>query len=302
MIDLHMHSRQSDDGEFTPSELAEKCRESGVETMSLTDHNTVSGTEEALAACRSAGLNFIPGIEIDCSYSGVDFHVLGYGIDWHRPEFRRIEADIAAGYAESSMVMLEKVRALGFDVSTERLDEITADCYWKNRYYPEAFAEALLSDPRYTDNELLRPFRPGQPKGDNPYFRIFLEWFSQGKACYAPMDYPPVEEIIGIIHSAGGLAVLAHPGNNLKGHRELLPELCAMELDGLEVFSSYHDTEATEYFYGEVKKRGLYMSCGSDFHGKVKPRIPLGSVKCTREAEDFAAFLCGRSAVVCSGY
>ena len=288
MIDLHMHSKQSDDGEFSPAGLAAKCREAGVAIMSLTDHNTVSGTDEAAAACRREGIRFIPGIEIDCSFRGVDFHVLGYGMDHRRPAFEAIEKDIAGKFAASSEIMLEKVRALGFDVRRERLDEITADCYWKNRYYPEAFAEALLSDPRYADSALLHPFRPGQSRGDNPYFRMYQDWFAQGKCCFAPMEYPPMEEIIGVIHSAGGLAVLAHPGNNLKGHYELLPEICDMGLDGLEAFSSYHSADETAYFYEEAKRRGLAVSCGSDFHGKVKPRIGLGSIVCGPEAEKFA--------------
>ena len=292
MIDLHLHSRFSEDGEFSPAELAAKCRAAGVAVMSLTDHNTVSGTDEAAAACRREEIGFIPGIEIDCTYRGLDFHVLGYGIDHRNPAFRRIEENVAGKFAAASEIMLEKVRALGFDVRRERLDEITADCYWKNRYYPESFAEALLDDPRYTEHELLRPFRPGQPRGDNPYFRMYLDWFSQGKSCFAPIEYPPMEEITDAIHRSGGLAVLAHPGNNLKGHHELLPEICALGLDGLEAFSSYHDAEETAYFYEEARKRGLCVSCGSDFHGKVKPRIAPGSIPCAPEAEEFAASLC----------
>ena len=79
MIDFHMHSYYSNDGEYSPAELVKKCSDADIHLMSIADHNTVRATEEALEAARSASITCLPGIEIDCTYENTDFHMLGYG-------------------------------------------------------------------------------------------------------------------------------------------------------------------------------------------------------------------------------
>ena len=85
-----------------------------------------------------------------------------------------------------------------------------------------------------------------------------------------------MEEVIDRIHGAGGIAVLAHPGANLKGRERELEALLALELDGIEVFSSYHSEAQEEYFLETAERLGKLVTCGSDFHGKTKPAISLG--------------------------
>lgn len=94
MIDLHMHSRYSDDGEFAPEELVRQCCECDITVMSVTDHNCARANGEAEQAAQRYGIRYIPGIEIDCTYKGVDFHVLGYGIDWRGEDFASVEENI----------------------------------------------------------------------------------------------------------------------------------------------------------------------------------------------------------------
>ena len=88
-----------------------------------------------------------------------------------------------------------------------------------------------------------------------------------------------------IIHQHGGVALLAHPGNNLKGQFELFDEMVALGLDGVECFSSYHTTETNEYFYNKAKELNVLYTCGSDFHGKTKPSIHLGENGCPQPYE-----------------
>lgn len=85
-----------------------------------------------------------------------------------------------------------------------------------------------------------------------------------------------MEEMIEGIHEAGGIAVLAHPGANLKGRENLLEELAVLDFDGIEVFSSYHNEIQENYFLEEAGRFGKLVTCGSDFHGKTKPAISLG--------------------------
>lgn len=95
MIDLHMHSRYSDDGEFTPSELIDQCAEKGARMVSIADHNCVKANEEAAKAAKEKGMLYVPGIEIDCTYQDTNFHVLGYGIDFKSDDFKAIKKNIS---------------------------------------------------------------------------------------------------------------------------------------------------------------------------------------------------------------
>ena len=80
-VDLHMHSLHSDDGEFTPTQLVDMCHEAGVKIMAIADHNSVKGIDEAKQRCQELGMIYIPATEIDCTYNGINLHVVGYGID-----------------------------------------------------------------------------------------------------------------------------------------------------------------------------------------------------------------------------
>lgn len=111
MIDLHMHSRYSDDGTYTPSELVEQCAAAGVRVMSVTDHNCARANEEAQRAAEEKGIRYIPGIEIDCTFERVNFHVLGYGINYQSIDFEEIEKNVADQSAKASLERLEKTRA-----------------------------------------------------------------------------------------------------------------------------------------------------------------------------------------------
>ena len=125
MIDLHMHSRYSEDGEFTPAELAEQCARQGITAMSVTDHNCARANREARAAAETLGIRYLSGIEIDCVYRGLGFHVLGYGIDEAGADFARIEENIEKQNLAASLRRLEKTRALGFDLTQDEMRELS---------------------------------------------------------------------------------------------------------------------------------------------------------------------------------
>lgn len=279
-IDLHMHSRYSDDGEFTPTELVEKCSASGIRTMSITDHNSVRANAEAQRVAEEMSINYITGIEIDCVFQNTNLHVLGYGIDYQNADFERIEINIMEQSAAASQKMLEKTNELGFNITDNEMWEVSKHNFWKESWTGEMFAEVLLNKPEYDDHPLLYPYRTGGGRNDNPYVNFYWDYYSQGKPCYVEMKYPSLEEIICIIHRNGGRAVLAHPDVNLKDHRELLRSLINMGLDGIEAFSSYHTPSQAAYYLKEAQDLKLLITCGSDFHGKIKPAISLGQHGC----------------------
>ncbi len=279
-IDLHMHSMYSDDGEYTPTQLVDMCHEAGVKIMAIADHNWVKANEEAKKHADELGMAYIPAIEIDCTYKGVNLHVLGYGID-NQEVFNQLGEDIEKQEIACSMKKLELTNALGFDLKKEQLDALSTN----GVYTGEMFGEALLNDSRYEDHELLKPYRQGGERSDNPYVNFYWDYYAQGKPCYTEIHFPTLEETIQLIHQHGGVALLAHPGNNLKGQFELFDEMVALGLDGVECFSSYHTSETNEYFYNKAKELNVLYTCGSDFHGKTKPSIYLGENGCLNPQE-----------------
>lgn len=282
VIDLHMHSRYSDDGEYTPSELVEQCAAAGVRIMSVTDHNCAKANEEAQRAAEEKGIRYIPGIEIDCTYENVNFHVLGYGIDYQSRDFEEIEKNVADQSAKASLERLEKTRALGFTRIAEKdLLALSENNYWQKSWTGEMFAEVLLAMPEYAGHPLLQPYRPRGERSDNPFVNFYWDYYSQGKPCYAKTDYPAMEEIIDTIHRNHGAAVLAHPGVNLKGKEDMLEDIFKLGIDGIEAFSSYHSPEQAERFYRAAKEHHVFATCGSDYHGKTKPSIAIGQHGCT---------------------
>lgn len=279
MLDLHMHSLYSDDGEYSPARLAEMCAAGGVRLMSVTDHNCVKANPEAAQAAERLGVGYIAGTEIDCVFGGANFHLLGYGIDSAGQDFADIQANVEAQECAYSLQALEATRALGFDLTEDELYAVSADGAREPRWTGEMFAEALLRKPEYAEHPLLAPYRAGGARSDNPYVNFYWDYYAQGKPCYVPMTYPSLAACVETIHRNGGIAVLAHPAVNLRGREALLDGILRLGLDGIEAYSSYHTPEQVARFRAVAEANGLLCTCGSDFHGKTKPSVTLG--KCS---------------------
>ncbi|MFR1756896.1 MAG: PHP domain-containing protein [Thomasclavelia spiroformis] len=247
-IDLHMHSKYSDDGEFKPIELVEKCHKRNIKIMAIADHNSVKAIAEAKKAANKLNITYIPAIEIDCTYNGIDLHVLGYGIDYHHEDFESLEKNILNQELKNSKEKIELTNNLGFDVDKEALKKLSSN----GVYTGEMFGEVLLNDQRYLDHPLLKPYRKDGNRSDNPYVNFYWDYYAQGKPCYTKMIYPSLKETIELIKKHGGVAA----------------------------FSNYHDKETVQYFYQAGLKYNMLITCGSDYHGKTKPAIELGECRC----------------------
>lgn len=276
-IDLHMHSYYSDDGEFSPAELINRCSNRGITIMAIADHNNIKAVEEARKEAYKYHIHYINAIEIDCTYRGINLHVLGYGIDYKSKAFGNLEENILHQERSCSAKKLDLTKRLGFDVKQEQLDELSKN----GAYTGEMFAEILLNDSRYKEHKLLQPYRSGGSRSDNPYVNFYWDFYAQGKACYTEIIYPLLEEVVKLIAENGGVSVLAHPGNNLKGKFEIFDEMIESGLQGVEAFSSYHNDETAKYFLQKGREHNLLVTCGSDFHGKTKPGIEIGEMGCT---------------------
>ncbi len=280
--DLHIHSDYSSDGEFGIPGIIGKCQEQKVGFFSLTDHNSVKGVEEAATLARLAGIDFIPGIEIDCNYKGTDLHVLGYRVDWKSPDFLRLEESVFSKAMDSFAEMIGNINQLGFAIDAQTV-LAAADGKLPTG---ELIAEILLSDEKY-HSPALSPYMEGGERSDMPYINFYLDYFAQGKPAFAPIDYISYRSAIEMIKDNGGIPIVAHPGLNLRGKEHIAQELLEKGAEGLEVFNNYHDTDQILYFASLVRSRKAIMTCGSDFHGKTKPLINIGQFKSDPRFEDY---------------
>ncbi|SFT63943.1 hypothetical protein SAMN02910356_01431 [Selenomonas sp. GACV-9] len=244
--DLHMHTSFSD-GKLTPEELVAAAKAAGLTYMAITDHDTVEGIVDLYENGHypARGIRIIPGIEFSAHHPTQEIHILGFNVDIYYRGLADKLNDVTEGRWSRFSEMVEKLRALGYNITE-------ADVL--------AIAGASKSISRSHIGRVL------VKKG---YFASVREAFdavlSKGQPAYVPHYHLEVEEIIAIIKAAGGTPVLAHP--KLIGDDELVRELCQRGIEGLEVFYPQHDAEDTSRYLAMAEEFGLMVSGGSDFHG-----------------------------------
>ena len=274
-LDYHIHTIVSTDADYTPAEIIRMAKKNGVKTLAITDHNNVASVAEAASLGEAEGIRVIPGIEIDCDFEGVGFHMTAYGIDITDPRYD----ELFHYYYDQSVENTWKAKhpfceAMGLDLPDELLKGVAKD----NILVPEDIGAYLLSHKEFDDLHWLDPYRAGGSRSDNPNVNFFWDFFSQGKPGYTAGSKKTAAEIIDLIHATGGEAVVAHPGANFKGKDEILERLLDSGVQGMEVYSSYHSEEQTRHYRQLALDHGLWMTCGSDFHGHHKPAIQIGRI------------------------
>jgi len=237
----------------------------------------VRGIAEAKKEAERYNIMYIPASEIDCTHNGKNLHIIGYNIDFTSDDFKQIELNILKQEIVASKERLNNINQLGFNVTEHELNALPKREFG-DVWTGEMFAEIILRRPEYLDNELLLPYRQGGSRDDNPFVNFYWDYYAQGKPCYAEVKFPDIKETLSVIHRNGGKAVLAHPGLSLQGQYSMLDELITYGIDGVEAFSSYHDDDASRYFYDAARKHSLIVTCGSDYHGRTKPAVKLGGM------------------------
>lgn len=272
MFDLHMHSSHSDDGEIAPETLVALAKAAGLRCIALTDHDVADGNAAFVAAALAAGITAVPGIEIDCEHDGTGLHVLGYFIDYTDARYAALRDDVLEKKRSVAGRRVELIRALGI-----ALDD--GDLARHSQFgiaTGEAIAEAALENPANGGNALLAPFRAGGARSDNPLVNFYWDLCAPGKPGYVHIRYMSLAEAVKLIKDTGGVAVLAHPGQSLRGAEGLVDGIAAAGVRGVEAYSSYHTPEQCAYWAKEAGRLGMFVTCGSDFHGKIKPAIRMG--------------------------
>lgn len=273
MIDLHMHSYYSDDADFASKFLIQCGNEASLKYMALTDHNSVKGVAEMKTFGQEQGIKVVSGIEIDCVFESTNLHLLGYGIDESNQDFYELEKNFKKLALDAVEPKIKKLRELGFVLSDAELYQLAGD----NVPQEEQMAELILNDPKNDHHSLLLPYRLGGARSDMPLINFFWDFFGANKPAYVPIEFISLNATIDLVRANGGTPILAHPGANLKHKLELLAPIINVGVAGIELYSSYHSAELMAHFRKFALEHQLLISCGSDFHGKNKPLIKIGS-------------------------
>jgi len=243
--DLHCHTTFSD-GSLTPSQLVARAVQRGLEVMALTDHDCTDGLPEALeAAAGYPGFLLIPGIELSTDVPQNEVHVLGYFIDWQSTPFQERLDRLRLSRLDRGQAMVAKLRALGVDLSWERVQEIAGDGAVGRPHIALAMQEA------------------GHIKTLDEAFEKYL---GRNGPAYVEREKMTPAEAVELITGVDGLPVLAHP-SQLPDLDRFLEELKGSGLIGLEVYYQDYGQEDVERLLAAARRHDLLPLGGSDYHG-----------------------------------
>ncbi len=258
--DLHSHSCVSD-GTLTPAEVVRRAHASGVRLFALTDHDHLGGMAEARAEAQRLGLGFVCGVEISVSWGVETVHVVGLRID---PSARALLEGLAATRSGRH----ERARTMGEDLARAGIEG--------------AFEGALrhVSNPALVGRTHFARFLVEQGVcGD--VREVFRRYLVEGKPGFVPHRWAALEDAVGWILDAGGVAVLAHPARyrlDATALDTLIDEFCALGGAGVEVVCASHTRDDQRRFAAIASRRRMFASRGSDFHGPGENRIEFGQL------------------------
>jgi predicted metal-dependent phosphoesterase TrpH len=257
VVDLHLHTTVSD-GRCTPLELVDRAAAAGVSIMAVTDHDTVGAVEDVQARCAARGMLGVAGIEITAVEKHRDVHMLGYFFD---PG----DAGLADFLASQREVRIARVRAIAARLATLGMP---------------IDVEALLADARTLGGRSIGRPSVARAMIEAGYVtstrEAFDRWLGRGCPAFVSRTGATPERVIAIVHGAGGIVSLAHPGRTQIDDR--IPALGAAGLDALEVYHSDHDETAVARYRRMADELGLLVTGGSDFHGDPAYPIQPGTV------------------------
>jgi len=255
-IDLHLHSDRSD-GTLSPERLVCRIHSRRVAVAALTDHDGTDGVAAFLRGCRERGIRGIGGIELSAR-AGHTLHIVGLRVDPGAPELVGGIEVIRRGREDRNAGIFRKLAEIGVPVSRE-----------------EAEREArgnILGRPHIARAIVRKGYASSGPEA-------FVRFLARGAAAYVSRYRPEPEEAIRWIREAGGVAVLAHPGQcglDAAGVSALAEDLRDKGLWGIECLTSRHSNEQALFFLRLAERLGLYPTAGTDFHGDNTPGVEPG--------------------------
>lgn len=260
-FDLHLHSTASD-GRLSPEDVVRTAAQLGLAVISITDHDSVDGIAAALKAAESyPPLRVVPGVECSTDVPRGEVHILGYFIDYTNPEL----VIKLAGFRNSRKVraqkMIEKLAAMGISIQWNRVQDIAGAGSVGRPHIAQAMME----------------------KGYVPSLKeAFNQYIGREAPAYVEREKMTPEEVVRLITSAGGLAVLAHPAE-VEDLEHFIPRLQRVGLAGMEVYYNNYQASTIQHLASLAHKHALVATGGSDFHGMdTATETPIGGVAIPR--------------------
>jgi len=254
-IDLHIHTIYSD-GTWTPREVVLRAKKLNLAAISITDHDSVAGLEEAIARGEKLGIEVVPGIEMSTDVGEDEIHILGYYLNWKEEEFLAQLEKFQGARAKRNRKLIKKLKELGMEINHRELEGLVAGGVISRLHIAR-----LMVRKGYVSS----------------IGNAFEKWLNPGKPAYVKrMNVSPFQ-IIELISKAEGVPVFAHPF--LSKRDDLIPHLVKAGLKGIEVYHSAHDSRVTQYYQKVAQKYHLLITGGSDCHGEAKDKVLMGKVK-----------------------
>lgn len=247
------------------------AQEKGLRAIAFADHNSIDSIEEGWQLSWQFGIEFIPALELNTFYQGLDLHILGYFIDPRDELLKEWLREIHLKKWRQAEKRVQKLNELGFVFTWDDLRKFSG----KQIPTGMSFLQAILSRPENLNDPRLYPYIKGD-RSNSPYVNFYRDFLRGGKPAFVPIGDISTPEAIQRLIALGGIPILAHPSDT--GEDKII-ELISYGLAGLEVYSPYHNKEEQEALKALAKKEGLLITAGSDFHGRrIKPDVDLGGI------------------------
>ena len=267
-IDLHTHTNASD-GSLAPAALVQKAHATGLAALAVTDHDTLGGLTEASAEAQRLGLDFLPGVELSVEDKDGRFHLLGYGFDPSFPELADKLVELRRSRAARNTQMAEKMAELGLPVT---MDDVRNAA---KKHAEDGEESEVIARPHFAQALIAKGIVGSVQEA-------FDKYLASGKPLYQAKEVLTPADAIALLHRAGGVAVMAHPGLIPLSKPALAARVKSLAgeagLDGIEAYYSQHSPAETTFFLDLAREHDLLVTGGSDFHGTPKPHVPLGIV------------------------
>jgi len=248
-VDMHIHSVYSD-GTYTPEDIVRHALADGAGLIAVCDHNVIQGSLEVMPLAKAAGLDCIPGVEIDALWRDLDIHVLCYGADFGN---------------EALMELIHDARFRLDDMSTQLLLRMRKD-------HPELDYDEYMAMPHDAKLGGWKMLKYLWMKGISKDMRDGFRFYEAYGVTYAGAGFRPVEDVIKAVHDAGGRAVLAHPGvtlpyKDMDDFKNMLKEILNTGFDGVECYYPRNSKALTRACRDICVQRDMMITAGSDCHG-----------------------------------
>lgn len=258
--DLHTHTHCSD-GMLAPDALVQRAAERGVEVLAVTDHDTTAGLGPAREAASTHGIRLVDGVELSVEVDAHALHLLGYGFDPEHSAITDYLLTFSRRRRERLHQMIDRLAESGIEVDSKVVDRHVGTSSAPGRPH---LARALV-DGEYVDS----------------YRGAFEQYLGAGQPAYVPAPAQPAAEAIDALHTAGGVAVVAHPGQWMPG--SVLNTLRNQGLDGIECLCPSHPDYLANYYQTICRSHDLLSTGGSDYHGDTGPEaLDLGAMGLSR--------------------